>query len=105
MVTDKQTRRAWVQAYRCLKHGHAKNQCGRGQLSEFPNDIQDFANMFMQMQEKRHRADYDPTGVYYKSAVTADIDAAEEAMKAFRAVPNRHRKAFAILVALEGPRR
>ncbi len=60
--------------------------------------------MFVQMQEKRHRADYDPTGVFYKSAVKADIAAADVAISAFQAIDLRHRKAFAVFVALDGPR-
>ena len=73
-------------------------------MREFPNDIQDFANMFVQMQEKRHRTDYDPAGVYYKSAVKADIDAARVSIASFRSAVRKHKKAFAIYVALDGPR-
>jgi hypothetical protein len=73
-------------------------------MDQFPPDIQDFANMFVQMQEKRHRADYDPSGIYYKSEVKTDIDAAREAIKAFVAVDRRHKKAFALFVSLDGPK-
>jgi len=41
-------------------------------MTQFPPSIQDFANMFVQMQEKRHRADYDPTDFHYKSSVQAE---------------------------------
>jgi hypothetical protein len=73
-------------------------------MRRFPSDIQDFANMFVQMQEKRHRADYDPTGFYYKSSVQTDIEAARGAIDAFVKCDKRHQKAFAIYVAVEGPR-
>lgn len=105
MVSDKSTRRAWVQAYRCLNHGEARQKCiTKKHMSQFPAAIQDFANLFVQMQEKRHRADYDPTGVYYKSAVQADIDAARAAMDAFSKCDKRHKQAFVIYVAVVGPR-
>lgn len=105
MVSDKTTRRAWVQAYRCLNHGHAKKQIQRTSvMNQFPNEIQDFANMFVQMQEKRHRADYDPTGTYKKSVVHNDIVAARTAITNFMAADLRHKRAFAIYVAIEGPR-
>lgn len=105
MVADRSTRRAWVQAYRCLNHGEARQKClKRSHMSQFPPDIQDFANLFVQMQEKRHRADYDPTGVYYKSAVQTDIDAARVAIDAFSRCDKRHKKAFVIYVAVDGPR-
>lgn len=104
MVSDKSTKRAWVQAYRFLKHGHVKNQCVHKRIADFPNDIQDFADMFVQMQEKRHRADYDPTGIYYKSAVQADIEAARTAIVAFTNSPRKAKRAFVIFVALDGPK-
>lgn len=104
MVSDKSTKRAWVQAYRFLKHGHVKNQCAHKRIADFPDEIQDFADMFVQMQEKRHRADYDPTGIYYKSAVKADIDAAKTAIDAFTKSTRKDKRAFVIFVALDGPK-
>ncbi|MGE0626990.1 MAG: hypothetical protein AB7O43_04140 [Hyphomicrobiaceae bacterium] len=105
MIKNKTTRRAWVQAYRCINHGTAKHKClKKTMMNQFPNDIQDFANMFVQMQEKRHRADYDPTGLYYKSAVEADIEAVETVIDAFLKCDKRHQRAFVIYVAVEGPR-
>lgn len=74
-------------------------------MVQFPADIQDFANLFVQMQEKRHRADYDPTGIYYKSAVQADIDAAKVAIEAFSNCDKRHKRAFVIYVAVNGPKK
>jgi hypothetical protein len=73
-------------------------------IKEFPNDIQDFASMFVQMQEKRHRADYDPNGLYYKSAVGNDIKAVRAIIKSFNGVDKRHRRAFVAYVVFDGPR-
>jgi hypothetical protein len=64
-------------------------------MSQFPVGVQDFASMFVQMQEKRHRADYDPTEFLYKSSVSADIQAAKAAIAAFKKVQGKHRRAFA----------
>lgn len=105
MVSNKTTKRAWVQAYRCLDHGHAKDQCLKKKfMTQFPPSIQDFANMFVQMQEKRHRADYDPTDFHYKSSVQADIAGVRTAIASFHSTDLKHRRAFAIYVALRGPR-
>ena len=52
---------AWRQAYRALQHGWAKRRCQNHKIvNDFPVAIQDFAGMFVEMQDKRHRADYDP---------------------------------------------
>lgn len=74
-------------------------------MSEFPPEIQDFANLFVQMQEKRHQADYDPTAIYYKSAVQADIDATRVAIDIFSKCDKRHQKAFIVYVAIDGLRK
>jgi hypothetical protein len=73
-------------------------------MLSFPAEIQDFANMFVQMQEKRHRADYDPTGRYDKSSVQADIDATKIAIDQFLRCDKRHQRAFIIYVSVDGPR-
>lgn len=95
------TKRAWLQAYRFLDHQPAKNKCNDTDIMKrFPVAIQDFANTFVQMQEKRHRADYNPIEVFYKSAVEADIKAARSVISAFRREKKRDRRAFAAHIAL-----
>ncbi len=93
---------AWRQVYRALQHGRAKTQCqNQKMVNKFPVEIQDFAGMFVEMQHKRHRADYDPDEVVYKSAVLKDIDDAEDVLIRFQKVPVKHRRAFAVYVLLE----
>jgi hypothetical protein len=92
------SREAWSQTYRALEHGLAKNACKSGTLSRFPQEIQDFANMFVTMQEKRHKADYDPNEKAFKSAVLLDIAQAEIVMEGFTSAPIKDRRAFAALV-------
>jgi uncharacterized protein (UPF0332 family) len=90
---------AWGQVYRALEHAFAKNACKNSTLiSQFPKEIQDFANMFVQMQEKRHRADYDPNEKFLKSAVANDISGVEVAIDDFYKAPISDRRAFATLV-------
>ena len=54
--------------------------------------------MFVQMQSKRHKADYDPDEKAFKSEVVADINAVEDVIKKFANVPIKHRRAFATFV-------
>lgn len=72
----------------------------RGMLSRFPRDVEDFANMFVTMQAKRHAADYEPDGRYYKSAVAQDVSDTEDVINRFAIVPVKDRRAFAAWVLL-----
>ena len=87
---------AWRQAYRALEHGFARNACMNSDMvSKFPKEIQNFANAFVTMQEKRHKADYDPIERFTKSAVQQDIDLAEQTITDFGLASTKDRRAFA----------
>ena len=78
--------RSWRQTYRALQHATARRRCeNRNILTRFPVEIQDFANLFIDMQKKRHRADYDPDRSFFLSrpAVMQDINETEEAIRRF----------------------
>lgn len=96
---------AWHQAYRALDHFHVKQQCDNRYLkkeeNKFPQDIRGFASFLVEMQRKRHEADYDPYANYTKSEVTADIESTKEAIETYRSVPTRDRKAFSVYILLK----
>jgi hypothetical protein len=99
------SREAWRQVYRALGHGDAKKACSHTKTKgKFPQPIQDFANTFRTMQEKRHIADYDPIGKFFESAVTLDIDGAEDAIKNFSKASKADRRAFAAWVLFKSYR-
>lgn len=86
---------AWAQSYRALEHRPAKEACRNiGIMARFPQPIRDFANVFVMMQEKRHKADYDPTGNYARSTVLIDIDAMENAIRDFQRAAAKDKRAF-----------
>lgn len=89
------SQQAWRQTYRALEHGFAKNACRDNLTANFPDEIADFANIFVVMQEKRHAADYDPAIRLTKSEVDADIRSAERVIRRFQEAPARDRRAFA----------
>ena len=90
---------AWCQVYRALEHGKSKAQCKeKGIIKKFPNELQDFANMFVELQAKRHDADYDPAIKLLKSSVQQDLLGAEEIIRQFKKVPIKDRRAFAAWV-------
>ena len=94
------SRSAWIQVYRALDHGQVKHCCRQKPrvLELFPKEIQDFANAFATLQEKRHAADYDPAEKFYKSDVEIHIQIAESVIEGFKSAPLKDRRAFAALV-------
>ena len=88
---------AWRQVYRALEHGAARQRCNRPAIMQrFPAEIQDFAEKFVLMQQKRHQSDYGPEGVFDKDTVLQDIIAVAEAIAKLRQVPVKDRRAFAV---------
>ncbi len=92
---------AWRQAYRALEHGTTRQRCRQASvIQRFPVEIREFANQFLDMQEKRHKADYDSNAGFPKLIVEQDIEATEKAIENFRRAPLKDRRAFAIYVLL-----
>lgn len=90
---------AWIQVYRALEHGAAKQACKRQDIiKKFPKDIEDFANAFITMQAKRHKADYDPSEKFYKSSVRQDIANVRGVIVGFQKSSVMDRRAFAAYV-------
>lgn len=85
--------------YRALEHGQANKACRNQEIiKKFPREIEDFANTFVSMQSKRHRADYDPFESIYKSSVLQDIADAEDVIQRFNTANIKDRRAFAAYV-------
>lgn len=85
--------------YRALEHGAAKQACrNQGIIKKFPMEVEDFANAFITMQAKRHKADYDPYEKLYKSSVRQDIANVKDVIARFQSSAVKHRRAFAAYV-------
>ena len=69
-------------------------------MSRFPKSIQDFASKFVDLQEKRHEADYDPLCTLDRSDVLIDIANAEVAIGKLQESDLRDRTAFAVWVTM-----
>ena len=91
---------AWHQAYRALEHRDAAKRCEQNRIQRFPPEIQEFAGLFVDMQRKRHRADYASEGHWLKSEVADDIAQAAAAIALLERAPLKDRRAFAIYVLL-----
>jgi hypothetical protein len=89
---------AWHQVYRSLDHGLAKKNCSSQRIREFPVEIRNFAELFCEMQAKRHAADYDPSAPHLKSTVSLDIARVKDVVSAFQMQPIREKRAFSVFV-------
>ena len=93
---------AWNQAYRALDHRPARDRCTRRNvISRFPNEIQNFAHLFVEMQAKRHSADYNPDATFTLPDVIQDIESVEDAIMRFNHAPRKDRRAFAVYVLFQ----
>ena len=98
-------RAAWLQVYRGLQHGTARNRClERNVIANFPVEIRDFAREFADMQPLRNSADYDPDAEFYRKNVIQHINEAEDVIRRFPNAPIADRRAFAVHI-LMSPRR
>ena len=96
------SRRAWRQAYRSPKHQLAKRRFSDQKVMKaFPKEIEDFGNTFVNVQIKRHAADYDPWFRTARSEVSTDIATAEAAVRKLQSSPMKDRRALAAWVTLE----
>lgn len=96
---------AWVQVYRALEHGVAKNACKQARSKGFPSQIVTFAETFVALQEERHTADYHPQSLYARAAVTTLVADAAQAIADLGQATRSDRRAFVALVLLREPRR
>ncbi len=96
---SKENRPEWRRVYRALDHASAKRVgLNEAELRNFSRTIRDFADFLVEMQEKRHKADYDPGELFYKDDVTTDIGKAQKIVKEFEESSIGQRRAFASLV-------
>jgi uncharacterized protein (UPF0332 family) len=92
---------AWVQIFRAVDHGAARNACGLAAKSGFSSGIVRFAETFQTLQEERYRADYDPTVRYRREDVLGLINEADRAIRSLAGAPRPERRAFAVSVLLK----
>ena len=98
---DKRTTKQYALAYRSINHGPLKALC----LSlDGKQELAGFAAAFAELQEKRHRADYDPH--YDASSTDADIAIrlAADALASFRTASEEQRNIF-LALSLFSPRK
>lgn len=91
----------WVQVFRAIDHGPARNACNQSGNAGFSTGVVLFANTFVALQEERHKADYDPTVRYRREDVLNLVEEAERGIRSLAAAPRLERRAFAVTVLLK----
>lgn len=104
VVKAKRSDKAWVEVYRGLTHGHCKTACEGAKNIRFPEELHDFSDAFMQLQEARHLVDYDPMIRVRKEDALFYISLAERSIQALKNTGMLDRRAFAtwVLITSQG---
>ena len=87
---------AWRRTYRALDHGRAKQACrNQTKLLRMPSEVRGFAQLFVEAQESRHQADYDPMWKRDKSSIEDRLAEVGHVIRRFGSVTTADRRAFA----------
>lgn len=92
---DEPSKTAWRRAYRALDHSLARRMCLHADIQRFPPEVRAMAERFVDLQDVRVSADYDPYGRLFKSDVEHLISGARDTIRAFNGVNRRDQRAFA----------
>lgn len=92
--------KAWVEVYRGLDHGTCRQACDRAKSVGFPTQIHHFSDAFLQLQQARHAADYDPMVRPTKEQALFYVRLAEKSIETLRSANSTDRKAFATWVLI-----
>ena len=86
----------WSHVFRALDHGPAKNACVQLAKAGVGREILTFADVFLALQEERHRADYDPSSHYTRQDVLDLIERARLAIHFLDGAPRADRRKLAV---------
>ncbi len=96
---------SWTLVYRALDHAYAKNRFQNDAgMERFSSPLKHFGEMFVRVQGKRVRADYDPTTDFSVEEAAQAVEDAADAISQFNAAPRRDLRALSLYLLLR-PRR
>lgn len=100
VTKSRRPNKAWVEVYRGLEHGISKNACTHARNIAFPQELKDFSEAFIQLQDARQLADYDPMVRPTKADALFYVSLAEYSTEAMNGVSLLAKKAFATWVLI-----
>jgi hypothetical protein len=93
---------AWVRVYRALEHGFAKNALTQSNIQALGTTAKAFSVAFVELQEKRHIADYDPKPFPFgRKATRGYIQQARNAIASLGQLKSEERRVIATSVLLK----
>ena len=98
-VQNQLTADAWIRIYRGLNHNHVKTQL-RQNRSNFSADSKIFADLFWDLQNERHNADYNPRATFTAQTATTWLNKTEAAITDFLQTSRSERVSIAILTLI-----
>ena len=97
--TDQLTIDAWLRVYRRLDHGNAREQL-RQNRQNFSARAATFADLFLDLQNERHNADYNPVAIFTTQTAINWLNNTEAAIIDFLETTTRERAAIAVLTLI-----
>jgi len=92
----------WVRVYRALDHGFAKNALNQSVIQALDPVAKTFADAFIELQEKRHTADYDPRAFPFgRRATRGYVEQARTAIDSLSKLDADKRRVMATVVLLK----
>lgn len=73
----------WTAIYRALTHTRARSKMTPRNVSDFPDPIADFAATFLDLQQQREDADYNPNAIFTYSGTVNAINRADSDISNF----------------------
>ena len=73
----------WTAIYRALTHTRARSKMAPRNMSDFPDVIADFAATFIDLQQQREDADYNPNAIFTYSGTVNAINRAANDIASF----------------------
>lgn len=94
------TEKAWHHVYRSLQHTLIASKCVKTSAYSFPQPIVDFSELFVTLQKRREKADYQFGYAPDQVSVVADIDRARIKIQNLLEVDVRHLRAFCVFISI-----
>ena len=85
----------WTAIYRALTHTRARSKMAPRNMSDFPDVIADFAATFIDLQQLREDADYNPNAIFTYSGTAIAINRADNDIADFFGTNDDDRRALA----------
>jgi len=92
----------WVRVYRALDHGFAKNALKQTNIQALGPAAKSFSVAFVELQEKRYTADYDPRSFPFgRKATRGYVQQARKAVESLGQLDSEQRRVMATTVLLK----